>query len=477
MVAVTRHAPVEALRGPRPVPLLGPNGNLVRFFRDPVGMLLNLHRSYGAFAALGDRDPSYVCMFDPAHYREVLSDPARFHNFADLPFPAPADSSAVRLLGGLTAMNGDTHKRHRRLMMPAFQKGRLESYRDDVVRVVDRLFARWEPGKTIDLSAQMTSLSLCVAMQCLFDLDMVEHADEMGALGVGFLEQLTSVGVMALPFDLPGLPYRRFLRTSEHLEGRLRKLIDERRKRASPGRDVLSLLVAARDEDGSTLSDAELVGQASVMFVAAYETTAHTLTWASFLLAQHPEIYAALLDELSGALHGEAPTLAQQDSLPLLDGVIKETMRLLPATPFLFLRKSTQSFTLGPHTLPEGAQLILSPLIVHRIPERYPDPERFVPKRWETLDPDTYEYLPFGAGPRMCIGAGFAGMVLRVVLPMLVQRFRLSVAANANVSRQVRGITLGPKYGMSMSLAKQDRAFAVPVRVRGDIHELVQLPK
>jgi cytochrome P450 len=214
----------------------------------------------------------------------------------------------------------------------------------------------------------------------------------------------------------------------------------------------------------------------AVLLIAAHETSSHTLSWTLLLLSQHPEVLGALLAELDAKLGGSAPTLEQLGQLPVLDSVVKESMRLLPATPFLFFRRATGSFELGPYTLPEKAVVLLSPLVTHREPSLYPEPLRFWPERWKTLSPSTYEYLPFGAGPRMCIGASFANMALRVLLALLVQRFRFTLSPDARVSRLVRGITLGPKHGLPMRIDAQDRRSAPPGPVRGDIHQLVQLP-
>ncbi|HSN99869.1 MAG TPA: cytochrome P450, partial [Candidatus Nanopelagicales bacterium] len=144
-------------------------------------------------------------------------------------------------------------------------------------------------------------------------------------------------------------------------------------------------------------------------------------------------------------------------------------------TPLLLLRMATADAQLGPYPLPPGAGVVLSPLITQRNPDLYPDPDRFRPERWTRLSPGPYEYLPFGAGPRMCLGAGFANLTLRLSLSLILQRFRLSLAHRARISTVIRGITMGPRHGLPMLIAPQDRYFRRAEEVRGDIGELVNL--
>ncbi len=466
--------PPTSIRGPRPLPVLGSVGNLLRFFGDPVGTLRGLHARYGAVAALADRDAAMVCVFGAEHNRLVLSDANRFHNFADLLFPVPPDSAPTRLNNALTAMNGETHRRHRRLMMPAFSKASIEGYVAEMVAVTDAALARWPAGGALEMKREMVDLTMRAALRSLFGLDGEGDGENLGDLSMKYLEGLISPAAMLLPYRLPGSPYARFLALSARFEARLRALVAERRADGR-GRDMLSLLLAARDDEAGGLSDAELIGQAAVMLIAGHETSAYTLCWTLFLLAQHPRVLGDLSDEVRGVLGGGAPTVEALARMALLDRVVKESQRLLPATPFMFLRRATEPFALGEHRLPAGATLILSPLVTHRDAAVFPEPQRFRPERWETLQPTPYQYLPFGAGPRLCIGAGFASQLLRVVLAMVLQRFRPALVDGARVSRKVQGITMGPRHGLPMRLAPSTAAPAKAARVRGDIGELVDL--
>ncbi|HVH99340.1 MAG TPA: cytochrome P450, partial [Enhygromyxa sp.] len=239
-------------------------------------------------------------------------------------------------------------------------------------------------------------------------------------------------------------------------------------------RDALSLMIAAHDEDGSQLSDDELLGNLHTLFVAGHDTSAHTLGWTLLLLERHPEVFAELVEELDNELGGAPPRLDQLDRLVVLDRVIKESMRLIPATPMLFLRTVAEDAQLGGVRLPAQASVVLSPYVTHRNPAVYHRPQRFVPSRWCRIQPTPYEYLPFGAGPRTCLGMGFASQVLRLVLPMIVQRFNFTLAPGAVIDRRVRGIVTAPRDGLPMLISKQDRQFLCSHAIAGDIHDMVE---
>lgn len=472
------HLAPTPVPGPPPLPVLGSVPNILRFFADPVAGVLHLYQRYGDLAAASDRDASVLCAFGASYNRQILTNPALFTNNDEALFPLPDGGPARRLLKGLTLTNGADHRRNRRLMMPAFHKSHVERYRDDIADLCDQARARWLPGRTLDMADEMVDLTLRIAHRCLFGLDLEGSAEGLGHLAMQFLEGLTSVGALLFPYDVRGTPYRAFLRTCDRLDAEIRALIHDKRAQPEGARDVLSLLLRARDEEGSVLSEDELIGEANNLFLAGHETTAVTLLWTLFLLEQHPRVAEDLRDELSGALRGGAPSIEQLSALPLLDAVVKESMRLLPAAPVLFMRRAEERCELGRTPIPKGARIYLSPLVTHRDPDVFPHPARFRPERWRGLSPSPYEYLPFGAGPRMCIGAGFASMATRIVLAMVAVRLRFEVAPGARISRKFRGITLGPKHGMPMILAPATSGRrGAARRVRGDIYELIEVGK
>lgn len=474
MPKLTGFSPVP-IRGPRPLPLVGPAPSFLRFFGDPVGTMMSLHREFGDIAAVVDRNPAMVCAFGAEHNREVITSSATFQHNTEFFFKVPKGSALETFNISLTLMNGEMHRRHRRLMMPAFQKSSLDGYAADIAKVAEDALRAWPVGRTVNLSTLLRDLAVDIALRAIFGLERSEGGKELGELMTRTLDVLVSPLAIAFPFPVPGTPYRNLLDASEGVREGLLRLIARKRAQPSGQHDVLSLMIRAHDEDGAKFTDDELLGEMNTLFAAGYDTSAQTLAWTLFLLAQHPDVHAAAVDEVSSVLRGAPPTPDDIGKLVLVDRIVKESMRLIPATPALFIRVCTQEAPLGGYTLPERANVVLSPYITHRDPSLYPTPLRFKPERWEHVQPTIYEYLPFGAGPRVCIGAGFASMSLRIVLPMILQRYRLTLAHGATISRVVRGLVVGPRYGLPMLIAPQDRHFRRREDVKGDVHEMVDL--
>jgi cytochrome P450 len=457
--------------GPRPVPLLGWHGNSFGFLRDPIGYMQQVYDQYGAIAGLARGASMRVFAFAPEHNRLMLNDPDHFHTIFE---SITSERLKRRRRGiGLLNMNGPQHKQQRRLMMPAFHRRAVEGYRDEMVRITQQVLERLPRDEVFDVAGAMQQLTLRVAAKTLFGLEMGEQAQGLGLLIKQLLATPFFSPVIALfPVNVSGTPYHRMLQLSDRLDDEMLALIARKRAASREDGDVLAMLIAARDEDGTGMTDVELLGQATTLLIAGHETSSNALTWTLFLLDQHPEVLAAVVDELDGVLHGDAPTVAQLNQLPLLERVIKESMRLLPPAS-LMSREAQAPFQLGPYQLPKGAFVMWSPYITHRIAALYSQPQHFLPQRWETIDPSSYEYIPFGAGPRMCIGMTFALMEIKIVLALLLQHLRFQLAPGTTVNRELK-ITLAPKGGLPMTAVPQDRRFRASV-VDGNIHQMVQL--
>jgi cytochrome P450 len=341
-----------------------------------------------------------------------------------------------------------------------------------MVARIDRMLSSWKPGEVRDIFLEMRQVTLLIVTKVLFGLEDDQETLRMGQLMAEWLERYTSPAVQALPFDGPGLPFRNLLEVSRQGESAIRELIARKRAQGATGDDVLSMLLQARDEEGGSMSDAELVGQTNILFVAGHETTTNSLTWTLFLLDQHPEVCAALLEELEGELKGAAPSLEQLERLPLLDRVVKESMRILPPVPMGF-RVSNAPFEMGGHSFGAETMIHYSPYITHRLPDLYPEPARFLPERWTRMDPPVYGYIPFSNGPRRCIGATMALLEIKLMLSMLLPRFRLSLRPGTRVDPLVRA-TVRPKGGLPMLIHAQDKRFERSA-VRGAIRDVVDL--
>jgi cytochrome P450 len=317
----------------------------------------------------------------------------------------------------------------------------------------------------------MNRYMLQVTSSLLFGFDVHELAYEIGRLTERWVHMNHELGMTAfIPSPEMTEAYDRLLQCADALEAAIRQMI-EMRRRSSPGQDVLSLLLQARDEEGTGMTDNELIGQAAVLFGAAHLTTAHTLSWALFLLSQHPRVAADLVDEFRGVLRGDIPTLEQLEQMPLLDQVVKEGMRLLPASAYS-QRVTSQPVELGPFALPKGVPVIFSPLITHRMPELYAEPRRYLPQRWESFTPAPYAYIPFGAGPRLCLGSSLALMTIKTTLPTILQSYRLSVLPGATIDAEVVSTMLAPTAGLPMLVSPVSAPFTA-AEVRGTVHQLV----
>lgn len=443
------------LPGPRAVPLAGYRGNFLAFAADPVKHLHRLHDEYGEVAALARGHSGHVFVFSPRLNQVVLSDPGRFQNVdaSSSPLRMRPDSSLRRLYAGLTNMNGERHRRVRRLMAPALQRRHVEECAADITDVTEHHLAGWHDGDRLDLLAEMRTLTMAVAVKTLLGLEPEDGGRVTGRLLGDWMDAVFSVPAMALPLDLPGLPYHRLQVLSARLERVVRDIIRRRREGPAGGRDVLARLAHA-DDDGVRLSDEELVGQTAFLFMAGHATTAAALTWTLLLLATHP---AVLGDEPDDAL---------------LNRVIKESLRLLPPVTW-WGKVSTSPFDLGPYRLDAGTTVVFSPYITHRLPGIYPEPDRFRPDRWLTCDPSPYEYLPFSAGARGCLGAGFAMLEMRIVLSMILRRWRPQLRPGARVDRG--GLMVSqPRRGLPVTLVPVGGR-RLPVSLRGDVRALLDL--
>ena len=245
------------------------------------------------------------------------------------------------------------------------------------------------------------------------------------------------------------------------------------RGRQHSTQNILSLLLQAQASQ-QQLDDEKLTGHATLLFAAAHLTTAHTFTWTLFLLAQHPEVMRKLQLELEEGVAGDVPALEELDRLTYLDAVIRESMRVMPASSYS-QRIVAQPVTLGGLRLNPGTPVVFSQYITHHREDLFEDPDRFIPERWKTINPSPYEYLPFGAGPRMCIGAPLAMAEIRTALTLMLKRFHFRMAANCTVNGQVISTMLAPTTVMpAVLLSPHEVPDSSPVF--GTIHDLVRLP-
>jgi len=465
--------PRVPIPGPRALPTLGAVFRALEYIRDPIRMVERL-RPYGDVVAAARGNPALVCVFGAERNREVLSNPDGFRHdetFID----GPENSSLAQMRQTLVNINGEIHKRHRRLMAPAFSRSALNAYAQQTVALTEEEVDGWPHGTMVDLDALVREASLRVALQNLYGVDVHTSASSLSELSTKLITTFSSPLAILLPFDIPGTPFSRLLRTGQQVLDTLAGLVARKRAQTEPGRDALARLIEATQREDDGFSDQELMSEAVTLFIAGYETTAQTLSWTLFLLERHPAVLADVLDELDAVLGGRSMTVDDIPALPLLDRVLEESMRVLTVVPTLFFRVPHDDLPLGRFTMPKGSNVVVSPHATHHDPALWPAPREFRPERWEAAKPTLYEYMPFGAGARACIGAVFAKQTLRLMLPTILQRVRFVVARDAHISRLVRANIMRPRHGIPARLEGSHRQRRAPEPIRGDVHELVAL--
>lgn len=447
-------------------------GDLMSFPRDPIQCMRAIERAHGEISALDDGEQRLHFAFGPENNRIVQCDPRFFSHFFAI--RGGKKSAQRRTTCGLLNMNGDTHRRHRRMAMGPFSKRSIPNYHPAVAELIEEMLDDWRIGEVRDLHADMTEFMLRVTSAILFGLSDRDLAYETGRLidEWAHMNHETGMGVLISRPDITQR-YGELLTHAEKLEKNIRLMIDRRRDDV-PGNDVLSLLIQARDAEGG-ITDEELIGHVSLIFGAAHLTTAHSLTWTLFLLAQHPNVAREVTEEIKAAAF---PTLVPQPdqarSLPALDRAVKESMRCLPASAYL-QRMVAEPVDLGPFRLGRGQVVIFSQYMTHHMERLYPQANEFRPERWKTIDPSPYEYFPFGAGPRMCLGAMLALQTIVTTLPSILSRYRLAIVPDSQINGEVVSTMLGPKTSVPVEIHRADGRHECSY-VHGNIHELVKLP-
>ena len=449
-------------RPPGPPRSLIPGLVAWRLLRNPLGQLTWLARSYGDIAALHFGSRQLTLLNHPDFIQTVLRD--RSTAFVK----GQALQRSRRFLGeGLLTSEGDQHLRQRRMIQPVFHRQRIAGYGEIMTEQALRLGQSWQDGQALDLHAAMMHLAMGIAAQALFDIDVQSQAGQVSA---ALNTLLADFNRLALPFSdallrLPLPSNRRTLQAMHSLDQVIQQMIEQRRADlAAPvdlaaRHDLLSLLLQATDEHGQGMSDRQIRDEALTLFLAGHETTANALTWTWYLLCCNPQVEAQLLNELRLVLGGRPPAAADLDRLVYTRMVLQEALRLYPPA-WVIGRQALQDLELGGYAIARGSTVLMSQWVMHRDPRYYPDPERFDPQRWlpeaQAARP-RFAYFPFGGGPRLCIGEGFAWMEATLVLAALVQTWQVRLAPGYTAVPQP-GITLRPKGGLPVVVNRRPGA-------------------
>jgi len=358
------------------------------------------------------------------------------------------------LLGdGLLSSEGELHKRQRRLMSPAFHRKRIRAYGEVMRKHAEAITEEWNDGQEVDMHLEMNRLTLSIIGETMFGADVRDEARIVNhclEIVFGMLPRVTSPQSLLLCL-LPLPSNFRFLWARYTLFRIVKRLVRERVNQAENRDDVLSMLLSARDTegDGKGMSLKQVRDEVLILFLAGHETTANALTWAWYLLSQHPDVDAKMHEEFSRVLAGRAPGLDDLEQLPYTRMVMEESMRLYPPV-YIIDRRVKEEMEVGGYHVPRGVTFFLSPWLMHRDARFYPDPERYDPERWtpeaKAARPK-YSYFPFGAGPRSCIGEQFAWTEALIVLATIAQRFKVHLVEGQEIVPQPQ-VTLRPKNGL-----------------------------
>ena len=420
--------------------------------RDPIALHRKMHDRYGDVVRISFGFSCAYMLRRPEHAGHVLRD--NHTNYDKQNFDYRILKAIVG--EGLLTSNGELWRRQRRLIQPAFQRERTEALVPLMVERTEEMLARWRDAGDAarDISRDMARLALEVVTQALFGINAGESAAEIGdafrALSRRAMDRygvLASVlGFLPTPGNLRAKEARRRLRAV------VEKLIAERRRRP-PGGDLLSKLLEARDEEsGRAMSEQQLRDEVTTLLLAGYETTANALSWTFYLLSEHPETARGVEAEVDRVLDGQAVSVKAVPSLNLCRAVLQESMRLYPPA-WVVSRSAIEEDVIGGYAIDKRALVVVGIYDTHRLPDVWPEPEKFDPGRFlnSHRGPAPFAYYPFGGGPRMCIGAGFAELETICILAVMAQKCRLRLVPDQTVQPEAL-ITLRPRGGLRMTV-------------------------
>jgi cytochrome P450 len=439
-------------------------GNLKDVIRNSNRFLEKCSREFGDVVSLRIFHIPIVLLANPADIEAVLS-----KNSAN--FLKARDYRAMKaVLGeGLLTSEGSFWQKQRKLMQPAFRHENIATYAETMVEATSHMLDGWRNGETRDVHEAFMAVTLKIVTKVLFGSVIPGDAATVAQSLTIMMEDFNRQAGLAflLPESVPIPTFFRLKRAIEQLDEMIYKLVDSRRtdRRAArnrngetPRHDLLEMLLSSQDEAGSEMTNEQVRDEVMTLFLAGHETTANALTWTWYLLAQHPAVAKKLAAEIDDALHGRAPSAADVSRLPYTEMVIKESMRVYPPV-WAIGRQSIKPFDAGGYHLPAKSNVVILQWTLHRDPRFWIDPEVFDPERWSPEGArykpvPRFAYFPFGGGPRVCIGAGFAMMEAILLLATVAQRFRMDLAPKQKV-RMLPSVTLRPRRGIKMILHRR----------------------
>ncbi|KAF3890946.1 MULTISPECIES: cytochrome P450 [Nostocales] len=429
---------------------------ILHWILSPMAQMEACAKRYGDIFTLNLMQP-VVFVSNPQALQQILTSDTK-------EFEAPSDWNTVfePMLGknSVITLSGEAHRRQRQLLMPPFHGDRMKVYGQVMSKVTEEVMSQWQIDKPFSLRNAMQTIALRVIMQAVFGLYDSDRAEEIEKTLCLLLDERENTPIRVLQLYFPALqkdlgpqsPWGRFLRNRAKVHQLLQEEIQERREKPDASRtDILSLLMAATDEDGQPMTDEELRDELVTLLTAGHETTATALTWAIYWIHKLPEVKEKLqaeLDSLSARL--DYSTVLK---LPYLNAVCCETLRIYPVGMLTFPRVVKTPVSMCGYDLEPGTILLGSIYLTHQREDLYPEPKQFKPERFLERQFSPYEYLPFGGGVRRCIGTAFAQFEMKVVLATILSQLDLALVTKDDIKPKRRGLVTGPHRPIEMAVA------------------------
>jgi cytochrome P450 len=440
--------------GPRGYPIVGVLPNLRS---NPIRTFLDAANQYGDIVHLKAGPYHGFLVADPADIKHVLQDNARNYHKSPL-----YDRLRDNLGNGLLTSEDALWLRQRRLAQPAFHRQRIMAMADVMVDCTEQTLDRWDAiasrGDTIDLIEEMMMLTQAIIVRTMFSTDLGATRGIVNRTWPIINRRIgETLWATKLETRLPLPANRRFWRALSELDEVVYRIIADRRQTGRDESDLLAMFLSARDEEtGGGMTDQQLRNEVMTMLLAGHETTSLALSWTYYLLSQHPEAGERIEDEVERVIGDSRPSFAHLDRLTYTRRVIEESLRLYPPA-WGFSRRALADDELGGYRVRKGMLVFVIPFVVHRRPKLWPDPERFDPDRFtpelEAARPK-FAYIPFGGGPRGCIGNQFAMVEAMLIVATVARRYRIELEPNQTI-RPEPLITLRPKPGIRAALARR----------------------
>ncbi len=422
------------------------------FNTDQLGFMARMADELGHVAHIKTVGIEMFFISEPSMIRELL---VKQHDKLQRdPFTS---TTFKRFMGeSVFIAEGQQWRKQRKLVQPAFHAMRIRAYADTMSRYTLDMVEQWQDGDVLAIGRELTQLTLRIIAKTMYDVDLVEQVAEIGRLMQSLSQavetQLKTVGSTFIPTWVPTASNRQLQRALDGIQAILAEIIAKRKADGRDHGDLLSMLLAVRDENGAPMSDQQILDECVTLFFAGHETTTAALVWAIKLLMEHPAVVAELRDEIAACVGNRPIQFEPLAQMPLLEAVVKETMRLYPPA-FGFGRRVVEPFTVADTHFPKRAVLMFNTFALHRRADLFPDPLSFKPERFlePAAQPDRYAYMPFGAGSRICLGNMFAMMEAQLILGTLVQHVTFN-RIDASPVELDTVVTLRPKHPLMVQL-------------------------